>query len=74
MILISFLSFLSKLAMLIQVQIEKEQDPVHIFQYIYFENSQIHLQAVMYQFEHIDHDIHQGFFVFNSSNTFLACI
>ena len=49
--------------MLIQVQIKIEQDQGHIFQYIYFQNSQIHLQAIMYHFEHIDHDIRLGFLI-----------
>ena len=47
--------------MLMEVQIKNEQDQIDIFQCIYFENSQIHLQAMMYQSEHIDHDIHLGF-------------
>ena len=44
--------------MLVQWLIENEQEQVHIFQYICFKNSQIHLQAIMYHYEHIHHDIH----------------
>ena len=47
--------------MLIQMQTINEHDQVHIFQYIYFQNFQIYLQAIIYHFDHIDHDIHLGF-------------
>ena len=36
-------------------------DQVHIFRGTYFESFQTHLQAIMYQFEHISHDIHHDF-------------
>ena len=45
------------LAMLILVQQENEQGETHIFQGIYFENSQIHLLTMMRCFEHINNDI-----------------
>ena len=60
--------------MLIQVQIKIEQDQGHIFQYIYFQNSQIHLQAIMYHFEHIDHDIHLDFFILKYSHILSAWV
>ena len=40
---------------------ENMYDQVHIFRGTYFESFQTHLQAIMYQFEHISHDIHQDF-------------
>ena len=44
--------------MLIQMLIETEQDQIHVSQFICFYNSQIHLQAVMYHFEHTNDDFH----------------
>ena len=60
-ILILLLFFISKLPMLILVQTKNEQDQVHIFQYTYLKSFQIHLQAIIYRFEHIDHDTRQDF-------------
>ena len=57
--------------MLIQMQIKNELDQVHIFQYIYFESFQIHLQAIMYHFEHINHDNNQDFLFQSFSMLFL---
>ena len=37
---------------------KNDQHKVHIFQYIYFETFQIHLQVIVYRFEHINHKIH----------------
>ena len=45
------------LSMLIQVLIKKELDQADTLKYICCENLQIHLQVVMYRFEHINHDI-----------------
>ena len=42
------------------VQTRNERDQVHIFQYTCFESFQIHLQAIMYRFEHTSHDNHIG--------------
>ena len=53
--------FLIKLAMLIQVLIKNEQDQADIFQYTYFYNFQIYLQAMMYHFEYIDLANHPGY-------------
>ena len=40
---------------------KNEQDQVYIFQYIYFESFQIHLQVIMYHFERTSHDTHLDF-------------
>ena len=45
------------IAMIMHVLIKNEQDQVHIFEYIYFESFQTHLQAIMYHFERTSHDI-----------------
>ena len=49
--------------MLIQVQTKNERDQVHLFQYIYLQSFQIHLQAIVYHSEHIDHDIRLAFLI-----------
>ena len=51
--------------MLIQMQVKNELDQVHIFQYIDIKCFQIHLQAIMYHFECINHDNNQ-YFLFQS--------
>ena len=47
--------------MVIQVQAQNIRDQVHIYQDTYFQNFQIHLQAIMYHFERISHDIHRDY-------------
>ena len=59
--------------MLIQVQTQIIPDQRHIFQGTYFQNFQIHLQAVMYEFQHIIRDILHDFFISNTFHTFWAC-
>ena len=48
--------------MLIQLLINIEQDQVHIFQCIYFESFQTHLQVIMHYSEHANHDIRLDFY------------
>ena len=55
--LILFYSFLRLLAMLILVQKENEQNKDNIFQDTYPESSYIRQLAIMYHFEHTNHDI-----------------
>ena len=42
---------------------KNEQGRVHIFQYICLNSFQIHQEAIMYHFEHTNHDNHHGFLV-----------
>ena len=42
---------------------KNEQDRVHIFQYICLNSFQIPQEAIMYRFEHTNHDNHHGFLV-----------
>ena len=43
--------------MLVLLQQENEQDQSSVFQGTYFKSFQIHQLAIMYWFEHINHDI-----------------
>ena len=56
--LIPLLPFSRPLAMLILVHKANEVDQVHMLQETYFESLQIHQVAIMYCFEHTNHDIH----------------
>ena len=44
------------------MQIENDQDQVHRFQYIYFQNFKIHVQVIMYHFEHTNQDNYLYFY------------
>ena len=46
----------------ILVQIENEEDQVHLFQCVYFLSFQIHLQVILYHSEHTNHDNHLYFY------------
>ena len=48
--------------MLILVQTKNKLDQIHMFQHIYFEILQIHLQLIMYHVEHTNHEINLSFF------------
>ena len=65
--------FLNMFAMLILVPIKIKLNQVHVFQYIYFESFQIHLQVIIHHFECTNHDIHLDC-LFQSFIYFFACL